>query len=72
MLPEGLIKGFDKGRLRNYIVLFFLALAVPTGVLIWQGYSQLKWEAFHQYRVVAEEFTPPQRDDQCCGCPVVR
>ena len=57
MLPEGLIKGFDKGRLRNYLVLFFLALAVPTGVLIWQGYSQLKWEAFHQYRVVAEEFT---------------
>ncbi|MGI9249121.1 MAG: sensor histidine kinase [Woeseiaceae bacterium] len=57
MLPKGLIKGLDKGRLRNFLVLFFLALAVPTAVLIWQGYSQLKWEAFHQYRIVAEEFT---------------
>jgi len=56
MMPEGLIKGFDRRRLRNYLVLFFLALAVPTGILVWQGYSQLKWEAFHQYRVVAEEF----------------
>lgn len=35
--------------------LFFLALAVPTGVLIKQAYSQLKWEAFHTQRVQAEE-----------------
>ncbi|MDH3613173.1 MAG: HAMP domain-containing histidine kinase [Gammaproteobacteria bacterium] len=57
MLPKTLIKGFDKGRLRNLLVLFFLALAVPTTVLIWQAYSQLKWEAFHQYRGDAEELT---------------
>jgi len=57
MLPKRLITGFDKGRLRNFIALFFLALAVPTAVLIWQAYSQLKWEAFHQYRGVAEELT---------------
>lgn len=57
MLPKRLITGFDKGRLRNFIALFFLALAVPTAVLIWQAYSQLKWEAFHQYRGVAEELS---------------
>ena len=57
MLPKRLITGFDRGRLRNFIALFFLALAVPTAILIWQAYSQLKWEAFHQYRGVAEELT---------------
>ena len=57
MLPKRLIEGLDEIRLRNFFVLFFLALAVPTAVLIWQAYSQLKWEAFHQYRGVAEELT---------------
>ena len=57
MLPKSLVKGFDEGRLRNLLVLFFLALAVPTAALIWQAYSQLKWEAFHQYRGDADELT---------------
>jgi signal transduction histidine kinase len=57
MLPNTLIKGFNKGRLRNLLLLFFLALAIPTAVLIGQAYSQLKWEAFHQYRGLAEELT---------------
>ena len=57
MLPRSLIKGFDKGRLKVLLTLFFLALAVPTGVLLFQAYSQLKWEAFHQYRGMAEELT---------------
>ncbi|MGI9223704.1 MAG: sensor histidine kinase [Woeseiaceae bacterium] len=57
MLPKRLITGSDTGRLRNFIALFFLALAVPTAILIWQAYGQLKWEAFHQYRGVAEELT---------------
>lgn len=57
MLPKTLIKGFDRRRLRHLLVLFFLALAVPTAVLIGQAYSQLKWEAFHQYRGAAEELT---------------
>jgi signal transduction histidine kinase len=52
-----MIKGLDKKRLRNLLALFFLALAAPTVVLIWQAYGQLKWEAFHQYRGVAEELT---------------
>ncbi len=29
--------------------------AIPTGILVYQAYSQLKWEAFHQHRVLAEE-----------------
>ena len=57
MLPKTLIKGFNKGRLRNLLALFFVALAAPTAVLIWQAYGQLKWEAFHQYRGDAEELT---------------
>lgn len=54
MLPKSLIKGFDKGRLKGLLAFIFLALAVPTAVLIWQANSQLKWEAFHQYRGIAE------------------
>ncbi len=57
MLPKTLIKGFDKGRLKRLLAIFFLALAVPTSALIWQAYSQLKWEAFHQYRGLAESLT---------------
>jgi len=57
MLPKRLIEGLDKVRLRNFLALFFLALAVPTGVLIWQAYSQLKWAAFHQFQVDAAELT---------------
>ena len=57
MLPKTLIKGFDKRRLRKLLLLFFLALAIPTAVLIGQAYSQLKWESFHQYRGLAEELT---------------
>ena len=57
MLPKPLIKGFDRRRLQILLTLFFIALAAPTVVLIWQAYSQLKWEAFHQHRGVAEELT---------------
>lgn len=57
MLRKSLIKGFDKDRLKILLTVFFLALAIPTAVLIWQAYSQLKWEAFHQYRGMAEELT---------------
>ena len=57
MLPKALIKNYNQRRLRNLLVVLFLALAIPTGVLVWQGYSQLKWESFYQYRVQAEELT---------------
>ncbi|WP_455234012.1 sensor histidine kinase [Thiogranum longum] len=47
--------GLDKRRLRRWLTGFFVALAVPTGILIYQAYSQLKWEAFHQHQLLAEE-----------------
>ena len=57
MFPRAFIKGYDKGRLKLLLAVFFLALAIPTVLLIRQAYSQLKWEAFHQYRGLAEELT---------------
>jgi signal transduction histidine kinase len=52
-----LAKGFDKRRLRWLLLLLFAALAVPTAILVAKAWSQLKWEAFHQYRGNAEELT---------------
>ena len=49
------LTGLDRKQLRWLLALFFVALAVPTGVLVYQAYSQLKWEAFHQYQGEAEE-----------------
>ncbi len=46
---------FDSARLQRLLLLFFLALVLPTGALIWQAWGQLKWEAFYQYRALAEE-----------------
>lgn len=52
---RGSLPGLNRRRLRVGLSVFFLALAVPTGVLIHHAYGQLKWEAFHQHRVLAEE-----------------
>ena len=49
------LTGFSRSGLRIALGLFFLALAVPTAVLVRYAYGQLKWEAFHQHRVLAEE-----------------
>ncbi len=49
------LTGLDEKRLRFWLVLFFLALAIPAGILIRQAYSQLKWETFHHYREQAQE-----------------
>ena len=57
MWSGSFIKGYDARRLRILLALIFVGLAAPTAVLIWQAYSQLKWEAFHQHRGVAEELT---------------
>lgn len=46
---------FNSARLKRLLLLFFLALVLPTGALIWQARGQLKWEAFYQYRALAEE-----------------
>ena len=50
-----LINRFDAARLRWLLSLFFLAFTVPTAILIYRSYDQLKWEVFHQHRVMAEE-----------------
>ena len=49
------LAGWDAKRLRRVLGLFFLALAIPAGVLIHQAYSQLKWAAFRQHQLLAEE-----------------
>ena len=46
-----------RGRLRLLLVLFFMALAVPTSILVYQAYGQLKWEAFYQHQRLARELT---------------
>jgi signal transduction histidine kinase len=49
------LTGLDRNRLRWWLTLFFLALTIPTGILINQGYHQLKWETFHRLQIMAEE-----------------
>lgn len=41
-------------RLRRLLVLFFLALLLPTCALLYFAFSQMKWEVYHQFRVQAE------------------
>jgi hypothetical protein len=52
-----LFRAFDARRLRLLIALLFVTLAVPTAVVIWQAWGQLKWEAYYQHRGMAEELT---------------
>jgi signal transduction histidine kinase len=44
-------------RLVLLLLLFFTALALPTSILVWQAYGQLKWEAFYQHQRLARELT---------------
>lgn len=44
-------------RLTLLLVLFFVALALPTSILVYQAYGQLKWEAFYQHQRLARELT---------------
>lgn len=44
-------------KFRLALGLFFLALSVPSVILVNQAYSQLKWEAFYQHRTLAEELS---------------
>ncbi len=45
----------DERTLKLLLAAFFVALAVPAGMLIAQAYSQLKWQAFRSTQVAAEE-----------------
>jgi signal transduction histidine kinase len=56
MSRQGLI-AWSRQRLALWLGLFFLALAIPTAILIQQAYRQLKYESFHQYRLLAEDLS---------------
>jgi signal transduction histidine kinase len=51
------LEGLNKSKLRWWLLLLFLTLAIPTAVLIQQSYSRLKWETFHQHQLMADELT---------------
>jgi hypothetical protein len=51
------LKQHDQSKLRLILLLFMLALLIPSLVLIKQAYGQLKWEAFHQYQSMAKELS---------------
>ena len=44
-------------RLRIWLMVFFIALMIPTTLLIHQAYGELQWEAFYQQRIQAEELS---------------
>jgi len=44
-------------RLKYLMLAFFIALALPTSILVYQAYGQLKWEAFHQHQLLARELS---------------
>jgi two-component system phosphate regulon sensor histidine kinase PhoR len=47
--------GLDRRRLRLGLAAFFLALAVPSALLVYHAFGQIEWEGFHQQQVLAEE-----------------
>jgi signal transduction histidine kinase len=49
------LTGLDEKKLRLWLIAFFLALGAPAAILTYQAYAQLKWEAFHQHGLLAEE-----------------
>jgi len=44
-----------RARLRRWLAVFFLALAVPGGLLVYKAYDQLKWESFRRQQLLAED-----------------
>ncbi len=49
-------------RLRLGLGVFFLALALPSGALVYRAYDQLKWESFRRQQLAAEDLA--QRIDR--------
>ncbi len=49
------LTGLNHKRLMLWLTLFFVVLSIPAALLIYQAHRQLKWESFHQHRVLAEE-----------------
>lgn len=53
-MRSGLRPGLNLPRLRGLLLLLFVALAVPSAILVVETQGQLKWEAFHHHRGEAE------------------
>jgi len=51
------LKGLNKKNLRRWLMVFFLALLIPSAVLVQQAFMRLELEAFHQYQSLAEELS---------------
>ncbi len=49
-------------RLRLGLGVFFLAMALPSGALVYRAYDQLKWESFRRQQLAAEDLA--QRIDR--------
>jgi len=47
----------NRRRLTLLLLVFFIALALPTSMLVYQAYGQLKWEAFYQHQQLARELS---------------
>ncbi len=47
----------SRRRLALLLVALFAALALPSSVLVYQAWGQLKWEAFHQHQRLARELS---------------
>ena len=45
----------SRTRLATFLALLFLGLMIPTVILLVQTQRQIRFEAFHQYRTLAEE-----------------
>lgn len=56
-MARSLHRGLNERRLRLWLFVFFVALAVPAALLVVRANAQMKWEVFHQWRVSAEELS---------------
>jgi len=44
-------------RLAVAVIVFFCAVTVPAGLLVERAWQQMRWQVFHQYRLMAETLT---------------
>jgi len=56
-VKRGVLRRLDERTLKLVLAVFFLALAVPAGVLIVQAYGQLKWQSLRSAQVAADELS---------------
>ena len=44
-------------RLAVAVIVFFCAVTVPAGLLVERAWQQMRWQVFHQHRLMAETLT---------------